>query len=260
MNWRNVAFFCAVPTIIGGFLSCSPAEGNHPGHEYMMDMGHSIAFEANTSNYYEWNTWGTEEEYHAYIQPRLPQKGTIARGYASLSSQVGANEVSNLKDLMRGKTINGSVPYYYNDTEEERERAGREILMNPFPISAASLEKGKELYNIFCGTCHGEKADGNGYLLREDGGKYPAQPANLINEEFTAASNGRFYHSIMYGKNVMGGYSDKLSFEERWSVIHYIRSLQAKNVSKVYSEEENTLNAFAVPFRKIAASTATVEN
>jgi mono/diheme cytochrome c family protein len=132
--------------------------------------------------------------------------------------------------------------------------------MNPFPIKAASLEQGKELYNIFCSTCHGEKADGNGYLLREDGGKYPAQPANLINEEFTAASNGRFYHSIMYGKNVMGGYADKLSYEERWNVIHYIRSLQAKNVSKVYSEEENTLNAFAVPFLKMAGNTPSVEN
>jgi mono/diheme cytochrome c family protein len=260
MNWKNFAFICAVPTLISGFLSCSPAEGNHPGHEYMMDMGHSIAFEANTSNYYKLNTWGTEEEYHAYIQPRLPQKGTIARGYASLGSQAGAEQMNALKDLTRGKTMNGSVPYYYADTEEERTRAGNEILVNPFPITAKALENGKEMYNIYCGVCHGEKADGNGYLLREDGGKYPAQPANLISEEFTAASNGRFYHSLMYGKNVMGGYSDKLSFEERWNVIHYIRSLQATNAGKAYSEEENTLNAFAVPAKKLSVSGGSVEN
>ena len=72
---------------------------------------------------------------------------------------------------------------------------------------------------------------GLGYLVREDGGVYPAQPANFLLEEFVQASEGRYYHSIMYGKNVMGGYADKLSYEERWQVIHYIRSLQAKELS-----------------------------
>lgn len=253
---QTFKFYKTIPAI--GILtilwSCRPAGGDYPGSEYMMDMGHSIAYEANTSNFYKWNTWGTEEEYYTYIQPRLPQKGTIARGYASLANNtVAPDDLDQLKELMRGKTINGAVPYYYVDTEEDRERASREILMNPFPITASGLAQGKELYNIFCGICHGEKADGNGYLLREDGGKYPAQPANLINEEFTAASNGRFYHSIIYGKNVMGGYADKLSFEERWQVIHYIRSLQAKANNKEYSEEANTLNNFAIPVKTYAA-------
>ena len=65
------------------------------------------------------------------------------------------------------------------------------------------------MYDIYCGICHGEKADGNGYLVRDDG-KYPAQPAILVSDEFIAASNGRFYHAIMHGKNVMGAYSEKL--------------------------------------------------
>ena len=37
----------------------------------------------------------------------------------------------------------------------------------------------------------------------------------------------------MYGKNVMGGYSDKLSYEERWQVIHYIHSLIAGQREKI---------------------------
>jgi predicted peroxiredoxin len=31
----------------------------------------------------------------------------------------------------------------------------------------------------------------------------------------------------MHGKNVMLSHADKLSHDERWKVIHYIRSLQA---------------------------------
>jgi hypothetical protein len=45
----------------------------------------------------------------------------------------------------------------------------------------------------------------------------------------------------------MSGYSDKLSYEERWQVIHYIRSLQAESKKLVYSEKANTLNSIDKP-------------
>jgi hypothetical protein len=57
----------------------------------------------------------------------------------------------------------------------------------------------------------------------------------------------------MYGKNVMGGYSDKLNFEERWQVIHYIRSLQASSKSLKYDETANELNPeFGKPGKPVA--------
>jgi mono/diheme cytochrome c family protein len=253
MNWKSFAYFIMAGLVITGFISCGPSIGNNTGHEYMMDMGHSIAFEANTSNYYKYNTWGTAEEYHAYVQPRIPVRGTIARGYASLGKDISPDDLKTMHGMQMGLTVNGAVPYYYMDTEEDRERASREILRNPFPISDQAIERGMALYNIYCAICHGGAGDGNGYLLREDGGKYPAQPANLISDDFIAASEGRLYHSLMYGKNVMGPYADKLSFEERWDVIHYIRSLQAKSKEKAYSSEENTLNTNAVPLAKYKA-------
>ena len=41
---------------------------------------------------------------------------------------------------------------------------------------------------------------------------------------------------------MMGSYADKLSYEERWNVIHYIRSLQANSKKLKYSEKENTFS------------------
>ena len=139
--------------------------------------------------------------------------------------------------------MNGSVPYYYADTEDERTRASVEILSNPFPITEDGLKRGKELYNIFCGICHGEKGDGLGYLVAEDNpnAKYPAAPANFLQDTFYNSTNGRYYHALIYGKNVMGGYADKISYEERWQVIHWIRALQAKEKKLVYNEETNTM-------------------
>ena len=64
-------------------------------------------------------------------------------------------------------------------------------------------------------------------------------------------TNGRYYHSIMYGKNVMGAYADKISYEERWNVIHWIRALQAKEQGKDYNENINTLNSTDTPFANV---------
>jgi mono/diheme cytochrome c family protein len=233
-------------------VSCQQPGGDTTGSEYMPDMAHSVAYEANYYNYYYNNTWGSEDEYYKMAKPREPIPGTIARGYA------GGMEGQASSDNAISVPRNGAVPYYYADTEEDRVRAIAEIIDNPYPITDKGIEKGKELYTYFCAICHGDKADGAGYLVRDDGGVYPVQPAILNNEEFTAASNGRFYHSIMYGKNLMGGYADKLSYEERWQVIHYIRQLQAKTYEKEYNQYVNTLNSIDRPAGDIPVKEVTM--
>jgi mono/diheme cytochrome c family protein len=244
------------------FDRCSPAKGQFPGHEYMPDMAHPISYEANVYDDYSWNNFESSSKLSRkeLSNPRNLVKGTIPRGYVGIISNPGHYD-SIMNILHGGKSlgsisipINGNVPYYYKDTEEERTRASAEIKSNPFPITKARIENGKEMYTTFCATCHGDKADGAGYLVRDDGGKYPAAPANLVKDEFVAASEGRFYHALIYGKNVMGGYADKMSFEERWNVIHYIRSLQAANKKVEYSAAGNGLVGFKAPI--VAATPA----
>ncbi len=237
--------------------SCSPAEDNHTGHEFMPDMVHSTAYEANVYTGYYWNTWeeGSSVSRRAMSQPGMPVKGTVPRGYAGVHYSTSPSEAEEIKQHMEGEAtkqgistpMNGHVPFHYENTEDERQRAMEEITMNPYPITEQGLTKGGELYNIYCGICHGSGAAGDGYLVRDNGGKYPAQPAILTTEEFVNASEGRYYFSIMYGKNVMGSYADKLSYEERWQVIHYIRSLQAEAVDEKYNPSENTLTEGAIP-------------
>ena len=266
MKYTILKTFIAVTGIIICMQACSPAGGNDTGHEYMPDMAHSIAYEANVYNDYNLNKWKSEsvKDVVELSMPRLPIKGTMPRGFSGYGAN-GAYREGALGASMSGQhsiqgihiNPNGYVPYYYADTPEDRLRATAEITKAPFPITKEGLAKGKELYTIYCGVCHGDKGDGQGYLVR-DGGKYPAQPANLVNEIFTNSSNGRFYHAIMYGLNVMGGYSDKLDYKERWQVIQYIRSLQAKANKIEYSEKLNTLNS-DVPSASIPVVVAPVD-
>lgn len=215
------------------FSLCSPAGKNKTGHEYMPDMYHSVSYEANVLTDYHWNTWDEKSTFTkaSLSQPRGKVSGTIPRGYTG----VHYNGVSAL-DVVRGKNnpnaiaapVNGQVPFYFANTEEERLRAEKEMV-NPFPNpTKADLEKAKPLYEVQCGICHGNKGDGQGWLVSMPDSKYPAQPKSLIAEDMIVSGDGRYYFALMYGKNVMGAYADKLSYEERWQVINYIRTLQPK--------------------------------
>lgn len=243
------------------FSVCSPAGKNKTGHEYMPDMAHPVSYEANVYSAYGYNHWDSESVFtKAQLSaPRTKVNGTIARG----ATGVYYTDASAL-DVVRGKIasnaiaapVNGEAPFYFANTEEERVRCEKEMVSNPFPITNSGLEKAKPLYDIYCGICHGEKGDGQGWLVTMPDSKYPAQPKNLISDEMIAAGNGRYYFAMMYGKNVMGGYSDKLSFEERWQVMHYIRSLQAKAKGLKYDEKMNTLSNIEKPANGTAGGPA----
>ncbi|HFA50087.1 MAG TPA: cytochrome c [Bacteroidetes bacterium] len=248
---------------LAGTYSCQDAEGEQTGSEFIPDMAHSVAYEANVYTNYHLGSFFEEESVKSrreLAQPRLPVKGTIPRGYTGAVATDGtfetaAEAVSYTSSKMKnadedGVTypLNGSVPYHYPDTEDGRNLAIQQVRFNPFPITQDGIARGQELFTIYCAICHGDKGDGSGYLVRDNGGKYPAQPANFLLEDFVNSSNGRYYHAIMYGKNAMGSHADKLSYEERWQVIHYIRSLQAKSLKLKYNHEVNELNPeYGVP-------------
>lgn len=222
----NILLVVAFIAVLG--MGCRPAGGNHTGAEYMPDMAHSIAYEANYLTYYHLNQYDEDTIYRKMAEPRKPVMGTVPRGAAGV------------KGAEAWIPANGSVPYYYDGTPEGRLAAMAEITENPIPLTESGLAKGKELYNTFCAVCHAKDGQGNGVIV--ENGKYPAQPPNYLDQEFIDATEGRYIHAIMHGYNVMGAYKDKLSYEERWLVIHYIRSLQDEgyaeaNVVKEIVEE-----------------------
>lgn len=226
----------------------------------MPDMYHPVSYEANQYSAYHWNHWDGAEYGQAFTkaqlsQPRGKVNGTVPRGYTG----VYYTDESAL-DIVRGKNapnaiaaqVNGEAPFPYVDTEDDRLKCEKELVSNPFPITKAGLDHAKPLYDTYCGVCHGTKGDGQGPLVTVPDAKYPAAPKNFLGDDMINAGNGRYYFAMIYGKNVMGGYSDKLSFEERWQVLHYIRSLQAKSKSLEYSETANSLSNIEKPGKGVA--------
>jgi mono/diheme cytochrome c family protein len=217
-------------------LSCSKPDGNFQGSEYMPDMGHSIAYEANVNTYYYNNTWGSESDYHKMAQPRKPVAGTVARGYLP----------SPYKKLADFKQEGDSTFVQMQERVRDLMMNDPELVNAVVPASDDELKqilsRGAHLYGIVCEVCHGENMDGNGILYNDGNGPYKAKPASFISSEFLTATDGRFLNAIMHGKGQMQSHADKLSMTERWEVIHYIRSKQAAEKGETYNPVKVAVN------------------
>ncbi len=111
----------------------------------------------------------------------------------------------------------GAILYPENQTE-----AG-EVLKNPVPSTPETIAEGKRLWMIFCKNCHGLEGQGDGTL----GPTYP-YPPTLITDPYRAMADGSYYYHITKGGSIMPAYGNRVSSEERWQIINYIRSLQNK--------------------------------
>jgi len=96
-------------------------------------------------------------------------------------------------------------------------------------LTAGGAEEAERLYMINCGICHGAKLDGNGPLYKDGTGPFPVAPKNLVGDAIVSVMpEGQMFYSVTYGKNMMGSYASQLSRKQRWMVIKYIKTQQAK--------------------------------
>ncbi|TKC00268.1 c-type cytochrome [Pedobacter cryophilus] len=102
-------------------------------------------------------------------------------------------------------------------------------MVNPLVVNKKNLLEGQQLYIAMCAPCHGEKGAGNGKIVEL--GKYPAPPAYASGMSSRGGAmkdltDGKIYHTMQYGLNLMGSYASQLSPEERWKVVMYVHELQ----------------------------------
>ncbi len=102
--------------------------------------------------------------------------------------------------------------------------AAQEQSNNPYTGDAAAIEEGKRLFlETGCVGCHGLQAEGgNGPSLTDDQWRYSPTDATL----FRAITNGR-------AGSLMPPWRDKLSADETWKVIAFIRSIYKGDPSKI---------------------------
>jgi mono/diheme cytochrome c family protein len=193
LNRHTLLFTCLGLAIGSILISSCKRDALSPGYEYMPDMYRGPALEA----------YGTSPVYQDGMASRKPVAGTVPRYNA--------------------ETLPYFAAYPFPNTNEGYELAGAS-LKNPLSINTDVLAKGEAVYKNFCIHCHGEKGDGVGILVQRD--KFAGVPsyfgATIANLEV-----GKMYHTIYYGKNMMGSHASQINYEERWQVISWVEKLRA---------------------------------
>jgi len=187
MNLKNTIKSLAAIALISVFGSCD-RDRNTTGWQYFDDMAQSTAYETYTPN----------PNFADGKTMRNPVEGTIPVGYQ---------------------------PYLYEKSDADRVLAGKE-LVNPFQPTTGNLERGKQVFNVYCISCHGEKGDGKGFLFTS--GKYPFPPKTLLSDNMRNAPAGDIYHVITVGFGVMPAHGSQVRPEDRWKVAMYVKDVLQK--------------------------------
>lgn len=175
--------FIKIVVIAMVFVAVSCQDKAAPNYQYMPDMHESVGYE----------TYG-EAAFPNGIQAQLPAEGTIPRGFVPFD-------------------IENSTAGY---------NLAKETLTNPLDSTEVDFERGKVLYDIYCGVCHGDKGNGQGILVKRE--KILGIPS--FDDVGRAITHGSTYHTVYYGKNAMGSYANQLNEEERWQVTSYVMKLK----------------------------------
>jgi len=103
--------------------------------------------------------------------------------------------------------------------------AGSRTVSPPPALDARAAEAGRIVYIGACAPCHGADADGKGWF-----GTLSYPPASPLGDEDTQArSDAELYWIIAHGLSFTGmpGFADRLSDEQIWAVIAYLRTLRS---------------------------------
>lgn len=121
------------------------------------------------------------------------------------------------REPVKGTVAQGFMPYLYNEDPD----GASQNLMNPFPADEENITLGKRKYLTYCSPCHGDLAKGDSRLK----GQFPNGPT-LHSDKIKDWTDGRIYHVISEGQNVMPGYKKTVTKKERWAIVNYVRTLQ----------------------------------
>jgi len=160
----------------------------------------------------------------ARLVTRDPVPGTMPRGHQPYALAHLAEEIE------AARTADPDIdPALLTEMEQAAVNRAGELLGNPVALSEEALLRGKDRYDIFCIVCHGPKATGNGPATGVNpvtGVQRFPTPPSLHTDQARDYPDGAVYHIVTEGLGQMPGYADKLTEEDRWMVIHYVRALQ----------------------------------
>jgi mono/diheme cytochrome c family protein len=101
-------------------------------------------------------------------------------------------------------------------------------VVNPLKPSQSDLPGTRRIYLDKCAECHGDTGKGDG----PQGKMYAPLPSDLSDAtHMRSASDGELFFRISEGHRPMPAFRKRLTEEQRWQLVLYLRSLTAAPAS-----------------------------
>lgn len=210
----KTAQYILLPAIATVLLTACVNDPDSPGLEYMPDMYRSPAVEA----------------YVDYGQDPFEVGEDVARAQRNTPSS--RKPVPGTIPFRGEDQLAFALPYPYAQTPEDYERAGVE-LTSPLVTNQANIEAGQRVYEAMCTQCHGAEGKGDGALSVN--GHIAGIPSYV--DKLKDLPEGKMYHTLTWGKGLMGSHASQLSQRQRWEVIEYIKVLQNGGTMPEFDED-----------------------
>jgi len=81
------------------------------------------------------------------------------------------------------------------------------LIENPFHDTSVATQKGRDLYNVYCWSCHGENGFGDGAA----GGALGQKPANFHEDRVQQQKDGALFWKMSTGNGNMPAFKNVLS-------------------------------------------------
>lgn len=140
--------------------------------------------------------------------------------YKPLAATTFFDDGRAARPLVAGTVARGQLR---NDEAFYQGRQGAEpVTTFPFAVTKQILLRGRERYNIFCAPCHGQVGDGQGMVVQRGFRSPPSFHIDRLRE----APAGHFFDAVTNGFGAMPSYASRISPEDRWAIVAYVRALQ----------------------------------
>jgi len=180
----------------------------------------------------------------------------IRAQFAPIPGTVSRSDQSSDIEFFRGIKVGGelhslhSTPAVFASNQEEGEQEEGQAAQDPaatadpaepewvttipnqIEVSRETIELGKRQYSIYCSVCHGYDGEGKGLAneranaLSINGDASWTTAKSLYDTTVIEQPVGRIYDTITNGRSTMGPYATRITPEDRWAIVLYVKTLQ----------------------------------
>ena len=210
---------CGLVLLSGALVGCRGDRSSEPPRQFFPDMDDSPK-------------WKPQSESEFYVDGRTmrqPPEGALAFGRQDFDPTVEADWASPWLEARAGLLKDDDGVYRGVDADG----AWLDTIPATIDVSREFIEHGRVKFDIYCAVCHGVLGDGQGLVAQ----RWSIPVGNFHDEKFKdraeeTGKDGYIFNTILNGKGeadaqTMPGYSHALSEHDAWSIVAYVRTLQA---------------------------------